>query len=234
MLTTEAIDIGIRLLAGHVLGDFLLQPDRLVAAKRKNGLKGAGLYLHALIASLAVYACMGIWALWPAAIVLWLVHLLTDAIKLRIADNLISFLADQFIHLVSLAALLWYVITFYTGSLPQAHNLWYIILAAMLVMQPAGIVIGKILQIYKLTPRKAKNSNVGVLIGYVERLLILVFIFTQHFEAIGFLVAAKSILRVSDVKKGGQSKAEYYLLGTLLSFGAAIGTGIIINYLMLC
>jgi hypothetical protein len=57
----------------------------------------------------------------------------------------------------------------------------------------------------------------------MERLLVFVFIFTQHFEAVGFLIAAKSIFRFGDLKEGKELKlTEYVLIGTFLSFGLAI------------
>jgi hypothetical protein len=47
----------------------------------------------------------------------------------------------------------------------------------------------------------------------------------MQYEAVGFIIAAKSILRYEGVKT---SKTEYVLIGSLLSFGIAIITGITI------
>ena len=47
----------------------------------------------------------------------------------------------------------------------------------------------------------------------------------SQYEVIGFLIAAKSILRYEGVKT---SKTEYVLIGSLLSFGVAIIIGITI------
>lgn len=49
-----------------------------------------------------------------------------------------------------------------------------------------------------------------------------------QFGAIGFLFAAKSLLRFIDTAR---AKTEYVLVGTLLSFGIAIISGIIITKL---
>ena len=49
----------------------------------------------------------------------------------------------------------------------------------------------------------------------------------SQFEAIGFLIAAKSILRFSETSKGTE-KSEYVLVGTLFSFLIALSTGILI------
>jgi len=68
--------------------------------------------------------------------------------------------------------------------------------------------------------------NAGRLIGITERFLVLTFMLLNQFAAIGFLIAAKSILRF----QGKESiKTEYVLIGTMLSFGLAIGTGLVIQ-----
>jgi len=52
---------------------------------------------------------------------------------------------------------------------------------------------------------------------------------TGHWEAIGFLIAAKSVFRFGDLKESKERKlTEYILIGTLLSFGIAMITGIIV------
>jgi len=62
--------------------------------------------------------------------------------------------------------------------------------------------------------------NGGKLIGQMERCLIFLFIFIGQPAGIGFLVAAKSILRFEKAKD--QKLAEYVLIGSLLSFSMAI------------
>jgi hypothetical protein len=49
-------------------------------------------------------------------------------------------------------------------------------------------------------------------------------ILINQFEAVGFLIAAKSILRF---RKDSVYKTEYVLIGTLLSFGIAVAFGIL-------
>ena len=46
-------------------------------------------------------------------------------------------------------------------------------------------------------------------------------------EAVGFLLAAKSVFRFGDLKDDkDRMRTEYVLIGTLLSFGIAIGIGL--------
>ena len=65
----------------------------------------------------------------------------------------------------------------------------------------------------------------GKLIGYLERYLIIIFILFQQWECIGFLIAAKTLLRFKEAK-AGRKRAEYVLLGTLLSVFIAILCGV--------
>ena len=49
----------------------------------------------------------------------------------------------------------------------------------------------------------------------------------NHWEAVGFLITAKSVFRFGDLKESKHRKlTEYILIGTLISFGIAIITGI--------
>jgi hypothetical protein len=67
----------------------------------------------------------------------------------------------------------------------------------------------------------------GKLIGYIERLLVLVLTFYSAYPAIGFIVAAKSIARFKQMDD--RNWAEYFLLGTLTSMFLGITLGIILR-----
>lgn len=67
----------------------------------------------------------------------------------------------------------------------------------------------------------------GALIGTLERLLMMSFVILNQYEAIGFLIAAKSILRFTETTKGSE-KAEYVLTGTFISVAIALFFGLLI------
>ncbi len=70
-------------------------------------------------------------------------------------------------------------------------------------------------------------------IGILERLFVFVFVVTNHWEAIGFLLAAKSVFRFGDLTSSKDRKlTEYILIGTLLSFGIAIFLGVLYLYFL--
>lgn len=82
--------------------------------------------------------------------------------------------------------------------------------------------------LFRRTTRSGSQAReAGALIGSLERLLTLCFVLLGEFEVIGFIIAAKSILRFKDNER---PKTEYVLAGTLLSFGIAILMGILLKY----
>lgn len=98
-----------------------------------------------------------------------------------------------------------------------------IVLAGFLVtVFGSGVLVayvaGRIIEQNDLQLDGLKNG--GRMIGQLERALIFLLILTGQPAGIGFLVAAKSILRFEEAKK--QPVAEYVLIGTLLSFTLAI------------
>ncbi len=63
--------------------------------------------------------------------------------------------------------------------------------------------------------------------------LPLSFILVNQFAAIGFLLAAKSILRFGDTKETNHRKInEYILVGTMTSFSVTIALGLVIKMLI--
>lgn len=64
----------------------------------------------------------------------------------------------------------------------------------------------------------------GRWIGYFERTLTVTFVALGQYEAIGFLAAAKSIVRFPDLH--AEHRSEYYLIGTLASLSYAMLIGL--------
>jgi len=74
-------------------------------------------------------------------------------------------------------------------------------------------------------------KNAGQFIGILERLFVFAFILLNQWSAIGLLIAAKSVFRFGDLSRAKDRKlTEYILIGTLLSFGLAIATGLAYKY----
>lgn len=77
-------------------------------------------------------------------------------------------------------------------------------------------------------------QEAGKYIGMLERLFVFAFVVAEHWEAIGFLLAAKSIFRFGDLKESKDRKlTEYVLIGTLVSFGTAMLVGVVYEKLFI-
>ena len=98
----------------------------------------------------------------------------------------------------------------------------------MVCLKPANIFIK---EVFLATDIQVSSDNempnAGKVIGVLERILTLTLIIALQFQAVGFLIAAKSILRYRNEET---LKTEYVLIGTMLSFGIAVVAGIIINF----
>ena len=218
------------LVLAHIIGDFYLQTDKCCEQKETRKFKSWFLYVHTIIIGLlswmTVPSCsFGLWALMIAVS-----HFAIDAVKIHCPKGLWSFVIDQLFHLSILAV----ISTIYetTKELPlqmiDSPSLFstpLLILAILLCIKPANILIKLILEKYQVGESASCDNikNAGALIGNLERLLTIVFVMLGQFEAIGFIVAAKSILRFKDTDT---AKTEYVLAGTFLSFGIAILCGL--------
>jgi len=94
---------------GHVLGDFVFQPGRLVIAKR-NGSGGVALHTAIVVACTALVMAASLPQTWPVVALAGLAHfgvehMTIGARRTRRASGLSVFLLDQALHVVSLIVL---------------------------------------------------------------------------------------------------------------------------------
>lgn len=211
------------MLTGHLVADFWLQSASWVKGKRENGFLSKHLLMHAVLASVlpVVFTLrIGLWWFIP---IIFISHYLIDFAKTKTRDNLLAFIADQVLHIAVLMALAQY--TSLGSPVIQNPLFWKFAVGFVLVTTPSGILIGKFLQGITSTESTPLKSNASAWIGIIERILILIFMLSGQFQAIGFLVAAKSVFRFSEIQKDDNPKAEYFLLGTLVSFLVAVLVG---------
>ena len=216
-------------LLAHLVSDFYLQTENSCKSKADNAFKSRHLYIHALI----TFACAWLFSLsvgyWWAALLIAVLHLVIDGLK-SVCKNLKgAFFIDQLLHLVVIVAV---VALFNKGVislpiwLPETKVLLWIVAFAF-CLRPANFIIQNIFKEAKISiPDSGKEQslpNAGRVIGNVERMLTLVFVMLGQYEAIGFLLASKSLLRFRETDT---VKSEYVLVGTLLSFGTAILSGV--------
>lgn len=230
--------IFIKLILAHLLGDFILQPNSWVADKESKKLKSGYLYLHVLIHTVLSFIFLWNIQLWWIAALIGVSHFIIDATKLSfqtVQNNKNWFFADQALHLLVIAGISFYHNEFSFDFLKDLTVL-KILGAALFLTTPASVIIRILLSSWTPTTEAAGSiqteslSNAGKYIGILERLMVFTFIVVDHWEGVGFMVAAKSVFRFSDLAQAKQRKlTEYVLIGTLLSFGIAILTGIVIK-----
>jgi hydroxymethylpyrimidine pyrophosphatase-like HAD family hydrolase len=110
----------------------------------------------------------------------------------------------------------------------------YLLLIAILFITHGGaIVVKEVLTSFHILDEKEINKNqAGQIIGFLERLFIFWFVYIDKWEGIGFLIAAKSILRFNNKdEKKETAHTEYVLVGTLVSVGYAIVLSMLYRYI---
>lgn len=234
----------LKLLGAHFLGDFFLQPDSWVVEKESKKLRSLKLYLHILIHGLLSLLLVWDVRFWKQILFIMITHGLIDSAKLIFQSQQTKqkwFFADQVLHLAVIIGV-WYSVisTVPDWTVLQSPELWAWLLAILFLANPSSIIIKNLIArwtpVSKSFDKEETNTvtslqSAGKYIGIMERFLVLIFASNNHWEAIGFLIAAKSIFRFGDLKEGNDLKlTEYILIGTLLSFGIAILVALLMQF----
>ena len=224
----------IKLILAHFIGDFLLQPKSWVADKELRKASSRKLYLHVFIHGLLILLLLWNLDYWLLALFVMISHGVIDTVKIyaqRENNKGTWFLIDQGLHILSIFVL-W--VLFVDPNLHLSGWIDYpaiwIYSAALLFLTVVSAMVMQVLMSDwsgSLTDNHEDSlNNAGKYIGILERLFVFIFVVTGHWEGIGFLLAAKSVFRFGDLKESKSRKlTEYILIGTLLSFGIAIVTG---------
>lgn len=232
----------IPMLAGHFVGDFMLQTDEIVS--RKGELRVAA--LHAGVVALASWTLTGHWgSAWWLIPVLLVTHAAVDLTKIRLDGllaaregctgdyldrngGLILFLADQALHLLVLLGVVLLVDAVPTLQAtvsgagawvetfgPGFTELLVLAIGWILTTSASGYTLALALSRFEaeLSPRqKAGLRGGGYWIGITERSLIYLFILLGEPAGIGFLAAAKSVFRIGEIKEAEDRKLAEYIL----------------------
>jgi hypothetical protein len=209
------------ILASYVIAEFFFWPDWFV----KRQAKFVYIVLHGLIHAMTSYVILQAWTCWQLPLGVLLAHCIINGIKQTTKqDGTKTFLLEQGVHVASLLMLVWFLVD--KGWLGGFSGVGYrsiITFAGFIAtVQGAGGLVSRVAGRLKKENNLELNGliNGGAAIGCLERALIFLLVFINQPAGIGFLVAAKSILRFEEAKK--QTMAEYVLIGTLLSFSLAI------------
>jgi hypothetical protein len=235
----------------HLLADFVFQTHTLVRRKQEGR---ASAYLwHGFIHYVCAMLLLGFFM--PGTflsarahsliLALTAAHLLIDFGKIRItrsrlvADGPGAYLADQAVHLGTVAVAGWFMVPagqkeLLASLIEQARAMptrfLCIPVIYILVVFGGGYLI-RFMTRSMAEGAKAQNSsaqlqNAGLYIGWIERFLVVTALFLQSPATIGLILTAKAIARYPEFKS--ERFAEYFLIGTLLSIAVAIAGGAVL------
>jgi len=145
--------------------------------------------------------------------------------------------------LVLVGSLLWLIVgqdldvrdTLPTAPMPAGRLACVYLTIAILIIGTihSGRIIGDVLEREGIQPKATDDDQEeqgvehGWLIGYLERVLAIILVAYGSVEGLGFLAAAKGLVRAQEWKD--RALAEYFLVGTLLSILMATGLGLLLK-----
>lgn len=218
----------------------------------KDDRRFGGKVLWSFLAAIMTYAALAEWRLWLLPLCILATHLVVylfrDALKGRKGFSLAL---EELLHLLFALLIAWlffgdrlayaFVTDGLSGSLAR---LVFVIAGYCTATLLGAVVIGLWIATFqeRLHAAREKNDanalvsgfeNGGKMIGLLERSLIFIFIMVGEPAAIGFLIAAKSILRFGEIKDSeNRMEAEYIIIGTFMSFLFAVLVGYLTRYIL--
>ena len=248
------LETAIALLAAHVVADFLIQFSWIIRNKTDPRVFALHLALVAATAILALGAfSFDTVAPWIAIAIIVVSHGVLDGVKtFAFTDEWLAtrprwrfalFSLDQLGHLIFIALAAWMASSAFADghwawSLPDRGTalleLMTIGAGFLIATRAGGFAIGIFMERFNLPGLETKSvqdledrglPEAGTWIGLLERTLGFVLILMGQFQALGFLIAAKSILRFQYARD--RSHSEYVIIGTLASVGWAIAAALL-------
>ncbi len=213
------------MLLGHALGDFYFQTNDMVSKKKESIVK------HVLIYTIIIVLIYWFMTKSKNVVVLGIIvlisHFTIDNLNVYVSkkmDNhqqvkLLTFLLDQVLHI---SILIIYIAMFDYLTVSEVHVNDFLLFAVIIsyLIMPSSILIDKVLcMVNKDKSVKKFEIDEGTVIGILERMLILAMGVSGSINGIGFLIAAKTMVRYGqfDDKEKDTNFRSKYLIGTLLS-----------------
>lgn len=244
-----ALAFFLRLMLGHMIGDFVLQPYWLVLAKRKGW---PGLLIHVSIVTFitAILAWNSIPVWWVWMIVLFLGHLFIDQFRTFVfTDNtkgkgLLLLILDQMAHVILIALLAW-AATGWTFSdlqllltseaLNQYRLMAYLIGLAMVIgvapVLEAEVAVAVLATQGTEIKQTVAINSIDRFLGGLERVAATLLILLGY----GLLAPLVFLPRLTLMIYQGQARDNRTTMITKIatSFTTAIIVGLILNYVPL-
>jgi hypothetical protein len=232
----------LKLVLAHLLADFVLQTKKWIDDRKTKKLKSAYFYLHIGVAAILSYLFVAQWEMWWLIPLVYITHFLIDLWKIKQSvETTKIFVIDQLIHFITLFSIWLFITQNQEVITSQMRDIWnnqnviIFTVGYVLILWPSGIFIREFTSKWRTQLQFtaiAELDKAGMWIGYFERFLVLTLILLSQYEVIGFLIAAKSILRLNSTEEGrSRQYTEYVLVGTFVSLCITISIGLMIKFL---
>jgi hypothetical protein len=244
-----ALAFFLRLMLGHMIGDFVLQPYWLVLAKRKGW---PGLLIHVgivtFITAILAWSSIPVWWVWM--IVLFLGHLFIDQFRTFVfTDNskgkgLLLLILDQIAHVILIALLAWAAtgwtfsdlrLLLTTEALNQYRLMAYLIGLAMVIgvapVLEAEVAVAVLATQGTEIKKTVAINSIDRFLGGLERVAATLLILIGY----GLLAPLVFLPRLALMIYQGQARDNRTTMITkvVTSFTTAIIVGLILYYVPL-
>lgn len=260
-MTAQFVTVWLALVLAHLVGDFVLQRTAVVEGKGRGSKLAYAEHgaVHLLCLVFSVTFFVGAGALVGRTLVVLAVlvaaHLALDVAKETTGAGAAKrprpwpFLLDQAAHVLlitvvaALIAPLPSRAALETGWTEVSNLVLVLAVAYTAVVFAAGWVNAVLLQRFASQlgswaddggageDRSVGLARAGMVIGILERFLIMTAVLAGSPAGVGLVVAAKSVFRFEDAKRGRHA-AEYFLIGTFLSVSEAVVGGVVAGRLL--
>jgi len=237
----------LKLLTAHLVGDYLFQTDWVAARKRRWPVLALhGLGHAALLVGVALTEPRD-----PRLVVtltaLLLAHLAIDAWTSRgPREGTLPLLLDQGLHAVTLVAAVAFArpseLAGFGGAIEvrlEDPRAWAVLAGFVATVWMGAIVVGRWVKPFAdrigvgATEGGTGLRNAGRMIGILERGLIFFAILFGLEALVGFVIAAKALLRLPEAREAASRElSEYYLVGTLASVFWAVTVSLLTRWVV--
>lgn len=238
----------LKLVVAHLLGDFVLQSDRDAREKHRLPVLLRHVAVHG--GALAIVA----WTEAPVPARLWLAflgvvvsHALIDRATSRMnARPGWRLLIDQLLHLVVILIAVSAVrqselgaMSIEASRLAASAQVWLQVAGFLATVWLGAVVVGLWVRPFaqaieaRLALGRPGLERAGRWIGCLERAIVFLAVQFGFESLIGFVVAAKALLRLPEARdRGSRELSEYYLVGSLASLLWAVVASLITRWLV--
>jgi hypothetical protein len=226
----------LKLLTAHLIGDYVVQSDRVASGKHRPTYLGLHAVGHAtLLFLVGLTEPRGRW-LWVVLAGVLVSHVVVDAwTSRRKVRDWKLLCVDQFLHFAALVIAVGMVRPSELQTAAQSvrnvvtkSDVYYVLSGATVAIWAGAVVVGRwVAPFASQLAQRPGLEKAGRTIGLIERALIFLAVVLRLEALVGFVVAAKAILRLPEAREPGHGElAEYYLVGSLASVLWAVLAGV--------